>query len=169
MYNHSILLNYYNKYNSHGGTSSDRLAELELIRERKKEQNLSKTCDLLSMDQARKLGWVGINMDDQIIGPDCDHRYDGPKEYYNVYTKQILERRERKPTLYEREHPEEGIIRSSSREYVTPRPIVNKNYINEIRTNDPRGEYGYMQNQEGGNIKTYYNQYIKYKLKIEKL
>ena len=122
-----------------GGTSADRLAELESIRMRKLENSLSKTCDPISMEQGRRLGWVGVNMDDQIIGADCDDTYKGPKEFLNILTKQTLS--EREPTRYERENPDQGIIRSTSSSS-SVKGHVNPGFLIEARRNS----------QSGGNI-----------------
>jgi hypothetical protein len=137
------------EYKITGGTSQDRERELAEIRARKQAQKLNKTCDPMSLDEGRQFGWVGLNMQDEIIGADCDDEYKGPKAYLNLITKQMLEVNERAPTLYERKHPEEGIIRSTSKAYLSDKPVVNQNYLNEARRYQPSTVYGSYQN--GGN------------------
>ena len=131
-----------------GGTSEEILAELKEIRSRKKGQSLSKTCEPISMDEGRQLGWVGINMQDEMIGPDCDDEYKGPKEYLNLLTNQTLDVNDRSPSKYEREHPNQGIVRSRGRTGGTNKPTVNENDISESRRNKIPNTYG--NEQSGG-------------------
>lgn len=86
-----------------GGNRDEINRELEQIRTARSRSN-SDTCDVLDKSTANSLGWVGISMNDEMVGPNCP----AAKEHYNVITKQTLD--ERVPTNYELSHPEQGIV-----------------------------------------------------------
>jgi len=94
-----------NSYSRRGGDRHQIRNELERLRDIRSKRN-SDTCQILDLKEANKLGWVGINMADEIVGVFCPD----VKEHYNLITKQTLDQRE--PTPYEISHPEQGIIGS---------------------------------------------------------
>jgi hypothetical protein len=122
-----------------GGDREVRERELLEIRNARNRSN-SYTCNLLDKSTANSLGWVGINMNDEMIGPKCPDA----KEHYNLITRQTLD--ERVPTDYELSHPNEGIVGRRRGGY--HRDDYENNYENnmyggqDIELNNFRSEIG---------------------------